>query len=218
MEQAANPRVPRKRVRRDDRQAQDELRSAAIEAALALYSAHGSAALTMRAVADAVGVSPMALYHYFANKAELLAALGEFALAELLQVSEQAIAAHAEPLARIRASTEAFIDYWERHPEHYRLVYVDAVGNPGDARRLGDSAVYRRMLQVSTALFEALAAELGAGSERVAMARDLRLAMVLGYLQASLMIRRYPWSDLPALRACVIETTLSACTACLRGG
>lgn len=41
------------------------------EAALALVSERGLEAFTMRAVADALGVTPMALYHHVKDKAEL---------------------------------------------------------------------------------------------------------------------------------------------------
>jgi hypothetical protein len=43
-----------------------------VEAAIALADAHGLDALTMRQVADALGVAPMTLYTYVPGKAELL--------------------------------------------------------------------------------------------------------------------------------------------------
>lgn len=43
-----------------------------LEAAIALADGHGLEALTMRAVADALGVAPMTLYTYVPAKAELL--------------------------------------------------------------------------------------------------------------------------------------------------
>jgi AcrR family transcriptional regulator len=210
-------KVSIKRVRRDDERAQAELRDAAVAAALALYRQHGLAGLTMRAVADAVAVSPMALYRYFANKAELLAAMGEFAIRELMQAMQPTSARPVSPQERVRATTAAFIDYWQNHPDHYRLVYIEAVGNADDARRLGGSPVYQQLLQSGTALFEALADAVGADHSRVALARDLRLSMMLGYLQASLVIRRYPWSDLAALRECLVERALQAAIECLHG-
>jgi AcrR family transcriptional regulator len=43
------------------------------DAALALVDAHGVAGFTMRAVAEALGVTPMALYHHVPDKAALAA-------------------------------------------------------------------------------------------------------------------------------------------------
>jgi AcrR family transcriptional regulator len=44
-------------------------------AAMTVADTHGAAAFTMRAVADVMEVTPMALYHYVENKAELVALL-----------------------------------------------------------------------------------------------------------------------------------------------
>ena len=50
-------------------------RDAVLNAALALFDAEGVDAVTIRRVADALGVSPMALYRHVADKDELLLAL-----------------------------------------------------------------------------------------------------------------------------------------------
>lgn len=51
-------------------------------AALAVADEHGVAGFTMRAVAEALGVTPMALYHHVADKAALVALVIEAALSE----------------------------------------------------------------------------------------------------------------------------------------
>jgi AcrR family transcriptional regulator len=51
-------------------------------AALAVADAHGISGFTMRAVADAVGVTPMALYHHVKDKAALAALLVDAAISE----------------------------------------------------------------------------------------------------------------------------------------
>jgi AcrR family transcriptional regulator len=52
------------------------------EAALAVADERGAAGFTMRAVADALGVSPMALYHHVDDKAALAALVVDAALNE----------------------------------------------------------------------------------------------------------------------------------------
>jgi len=49
-------------------------------AALAIVDEYGVAGFTMRAVADALGVTPMALYHYVSDKAALAALLVDAAI------------------------------------------------------------------------------------------------------------------------------------------
>ena len=51
-------------------------------AALAVADAHGAAGFTMRAVAEALGVTPMALYHHVEDKAALAALLVDAAIRE----------------------------------------------------------------------------------------------------------------------------------------
>jgi hypothetical protein len=54
------------------RRAQPLTRDELLDAALAIVDAEGLAALTMRRLADAVGVEAMSLYHHVANKERLL--------------------------------------------------------------------------------------------------------------------------------------------------
>jgi TetR/AcrR family tetracycline transcriptional repressor len=52
-------------------------RDKVVDAALALIDEAGADAVSMRRVADAVGVTPMALYNHFSSKSDLLSAIAE---------------------------------------------------------------------------------------------------------------------------------------------
>ena len=52
------------------------------EASLAVADEQGASGFTMRAVADHLGVTPMALYHHVTDKAGLVAVLVDEAIAE----------------------------------------------------------------------------------------------------------------------------------------
>jgi TetR/AcrR family tetracycline transcriptional repressor len=80
-------------------------RESVLEKALAIADAEGLAAVTIRRIAGEFGVTPMAMYWHFANKEELLAALGqrlwnsvevdpEASLRELLTILVEALRAH----------------------------------------------------------------------------------------------------------------------------
>lgn len=210
---------PVKRARRHSARAQLELRNAIVDAALAIYASEGLPGLTMRSIAAAVGVTPMALYRYFANKSELLQLLGEAALTELAELTRAAIARHETAVDRVRAASRAFIDYWESHPDHYQLVYVESARHlrGAEPRRLSETTVYRQTLEAATDLLAAYADALGTDRRHLALARDLRLSISLGYLQASLANTRYPWHDKLQLRECVIETIVRSTADCLCG-
>mgnify|MGYP006273951693 CR=1 FL=1 len=55
-----------------------------IEAALAYADAHGLEALTLKALGDALGASTTAVYRYFADKSDLIVALREHLLTDLV--------------------------------------------------------------------------------------------------------------------------------------
>jgi TetR/AcrR family tetracycline transcriptional repressor len=59
------------------RKPRDLTRDKLIDAALALVDKTGADAVSMRGLADAVGVTPMALYNHFSSKRDLLSAIAE---------------------------------------------------------------------------------------------------------------------------------------------
>ena len=78
------------------------IRSRILDEARELFVAQGAAAVTMRGVAARVGVTPMALYRYFASREELLAQSGLDAAgikAAILKRFGEIVAAGPRPLA-----------------------------------------------------------------------------------------------------------------------
>jgi AcrR family transcriptional regulator len=61
-------------------------RDVILEAAVALIEGGGSGALSMRRLGAALGVEGMAIYHHFANRDELLAAIGDRLLEPLHEI------------------------------------------------------------------------------------------------------------------------------------
>ena len=94
------------------------------EAALALFSEGGLDAVSMRGLSARLNISAMTPYRYFADKAELLSELWQHVLKDLYLAVSQAIEAHVEAKARLRAYIDAFLLYYEAHPDEYRLVFL----------------------------------------------------------------------------------------------
>ncbi len=110
-------------------------RSAVVAASLELADEQGLPAVTMQAVADRLGVTPMALYRHVANKADLLDGVVERILWEVpLPDPTQP---WAERLALLARGTRAAA---LRHPQVFPLLLQRAAATPG-ARRTRD-AVY----------------------------------------------------------------------------
>jgi len=83
-----------------------------VKAAIALADAEGLAALSMRRVAEAVGVSPMSLYTYVPSKAELVDLMFDRALGDTAD-PDDAVAGWRAKLAFIARERWALV---ERHP------------------------------------------------------------------------------------------------------
>jgi hypothetical protein len=114
---------------------------------------------------------------------------------------------------------DAFFSYFEANPDHYRLVFMTEQNTrPVEGTAPTSVPIYAETVAESVDLCTDLANEIGAELTHVRLACDVRRAMALGYLYAVLVNRRYPWSDLPGLRAAYIEQTVSATENCLRYG
>jgi AcrR family transcriptional regulator len=170
-------------------------------------------------VAERVGVSPMTPYRYFAGKAELLSGLW----ASVFESAHQQVLAASSQLmtgrGRLRASLDAYISYWEAHPDHYRLVYsIESVTEGGRSTLTTLAPIYKDLLEHAYATAQALADEIGATSQYVRLASDVRLVMTLGYMHVSLGHRRYPWFDQEQLRATYINQIVATMERCLLHG
>ncbi len=216
---AANDRPGHVRVRRGNVHDAEELRRAFLQAAATLFADGGLEGVSMRAVAAAVGVSPMTPYRYFADKAELLTGLWDQAAVAVWARIREATAPVTGGRARLRALVDAFLGYWEEHPDQYRLVYMtERTTRREDRSTVQASPVYAEMLAFCLSTMREFAQELGASDAHVALADETRLLMSVGYLQSTLINRRYPFGDIAALRAMFLEQILAAVERVLVGG
>lgn len=208
----------RPRVRRGSDEDHQSLRQQILAAAFAIHEREGVAALSMRTLAAEIGVSPMALYRYFASKGELLRAMWEVVLTEAQASVNAAVAAEKTARQRVRASIESFLRYWEAHPAHFRLVYMtpETMEAASSDAALTGTPAYRSAVDLAAPLIDALVAEIGGKPQRAVVARDLRMALMVGYLHARIVNTRYPWADFDALRQCTIETIAAGIEACLK--
>lgn len=207
------------RVRRGNVHDAEELRRAFLQAASTIFAEGGLEAVSMRAVAAAVGVSPMTPYRYFADKAELLTGLWDQATAALLSQVRAAVDAAPDARAKLRAHLDSWIAYWEAHPDQYRLVYMtERTTRREDRGTAQQSPVYAQLLQLAQETLRDLAREIGVSDANVVVADEVRLMMAMGFLHATMVNRRYPWSDVAKLRGVFMEETLAAVERILRHG
>ncbi|BBZ01028.1 TetR family transcriptional regulator [Mycolicibacterium chitae] len=118
-------------VKRPARRTQAErtaaTRAQLLEAARKLFATTGFGEVSTQAIVEAAGVTRGALYHQFADKAELFAAVHEQVEAELVAEVGEAVAAAAPggALAAMRVGARQFLDRCAA-PEVQQIILIDA--------------------------------------------------------------------------------------------
>ncbi len=119
------------RPRRDNRRPRSRrgeghrLREELVAAATGLLAELGDAHhLSIRAVAEAVGVTAPSIYRHFPDKQALLVAVLEERWAELYGTLADAVV--DDPFESLRAICLAYVRFAEEHPGHYRVLFSAA--------------------------------------------------------------------------------------------
>jgi AcrR family transcriptional regulator len=118
-----------------------------VAAALRVLATQGPD-LPMDAVAAEAGVTKPVLYRYFADKAALVEALGEFSSALLLDRLLPAISSDGPALARVRDAVGGYFAVIDEHPNLYWLLARQAGADGGQ----GADPVHRNKEFIATSL------------------------------------------------------------------
>jgi AcrR family transcriptional regulator len=142
------PLTRRERLRR---QTVDEI----VQAALELVDAGGAHGLSLASVGKAVGMTPPALYHYFASREALLDALVLAGYSDLgTAVATAAREAHDRPaVERLSAIAHAWRRWALDHPRRYSMLFTGSRRESVDPLE-SVSAISRSMLALVTTLQE----------------------------------------------------------------
>jgi AcrR family transcriptional regulator len=147
-----DPSQRRSRARRGEG---DRLRNEILVAAEALLIAtNDQSALSIRAIAAAVGITPPSIYLHFADRNDLLFEVCERHWRQLEHAIAAAVEGISEPIQRIRARGRAYLRFGLDNPEHYRILMMSRPDETPD--RFSDERL------AGTAGIEVIAGELGA--------------------------------------------------------
>ncbi|MBV8603784.1 MAG: TetR/AcrR family transcriptional regulator [Pelomonas sp.] len=195
------------------------MRSDLLQAAMELFAQGGVEAVSVRGVATRIGVSAMAPYRYFASRADLLHGLWRQVIGELHGHLCAATVHLDNPMARHRALIRAYFNFWELRRSEFQLVY-ETQGLEMHAKAIPqvDLLPYNAILQLGRGISADVAKALGQSATHVALATDLRVALMFGFMQANMVNRRYPWSDMAALKETCIEQIACAVERVLQEG
>jgi AcrR family transcriptional regulator len=109
------------------------------DAATRLFAEQGYEAVTLRAIAAAVGCSPMTPYRYFSNKDEIFTLVRAEAFRRFAEHTEAVAERIEDPVPRLAALGRAYIDFALSEPDSYRIMFE---------LRQGDAAEHPELLSV----------------------------------------------------------------------
>jgi AcrR family transcriptional regulator len=172
----------------------DKLRNQILDAAEKLLVDLGSdEAVSVRAIAEAVGVTPPSIYRHFADKDELVYEICERRFADFNKAMESADIP-GDPVAAIRAMGIAYLRFALDHPEHYRVLMMTA--RERDIKKKEDSQGKLAFDHLVEATQRCIDAGLCRNDDAVRMAVAL-WSGVHGLCSLLITARAFPWPAPP---------------------
>ena len=101
----------------------DDFRTSLCAVATRLFAEHGYEGVTMRALADGLGCSPMTPYRYFETKSEIFNTVRSVGAHRFADAIAKAVRSHDDHAARLRAMCLAYVDFALREPHAYRIIF-----------------------------------------------------------------------------------------------
>ena len=145
-----------------------------LESAAALLDSGGIAAVTLRAVGQASGVSHNAPYKHFKNRDSLLGALAMQEFQKLAAAFTALGQEKVQPLTKLKRALQTFSEYGRDYPSRYQLLFSD----PEIARQEGE------LQRAAMASFSAFAL-LVAGCQKAGVLPGVPTPALAGLLYAS---------------------------------
>lgn len=186
----------------------EKLRAQILEAANALLIETGDQeAVSIRAVADRVGVTPPSIYMHFADKNDLLFAVCEEHFNALDATIEKAAEGIDDPLLALHARGRAYIRFGLDNPEQYRILFMSkpaAAPEGFQEERLKGSASFDHLV---AAVEEAVAAGVFSGD-----ATQISICLwvsVHGITSLLLSHPNFPWPDIDETIDAVLRVAVS---------
>jgi AcrR family transcriptional regulator len=173
-----------------------QLRDELVAAAERLLATTGDEeAVSIRAIADAVGVSPPAIYLHFPDKDALIFEVCAARFAELDQAIEEAAAGIDDPIDALVARGKAYVRFGVEHPEQYRVLFLRrGTGRKLDADELRTTAAFGNLLGAVERAQREGKLSLGAGADAIEIGMEL-WAVAHGVTSLLIGVHDFPWPD-----------------------
>jgi AcrR family transcriptional regulator len=171
-----------------------------------LIEARDADAVSMRAIADAVGVTPGALYLHFPDKTQLILAVCERSFAAFDEVVEAAGDSTDDPIESLRRRARAYVQFGLDNPEQYRILFMGKATGTRDAFDLTTMPGSEAFQHLVDAVGRAIdSGELRPGLDPFLVATGL-WAAAHGMTSLLISLPTFPWPDVDVLVDHVCES------------
>ena len=103
-----------------------DIKSLTLKKAKELFLMQGYQNVTMRAIADAIGFSPAAIYLYYQSKDEILYEINNEGFRILYKYQKEAMDSEpGDPMRRLNVHGHAYLRFAMENPEYYKLMFVE---------------------------------------------------------------------------------------------
>lgn len=127
-----------------------------LQAAAEVVATKGVSALSLRELGRLTGVSRSAAYHYFSDKAALLARVGELGFQRLKARIAAEADGEADPVRRLRLGLAGYVAFAREDEHFFRLMFADVLDRPRADTVDGTGAVFDFSSEAALAAFTVL--------------------------------------------------------------
>lgn len=164
------------------------------ETARKLFHTEGYSTVSMRRIASEIGCSPMTLYKYYDAKIDILRTLWSDVFKELFTSLDQFVVNDADPVERLVLLSTAYVDYWLRNREEYRLVFMaDGVTQSDVSVFVDNPEIIARYDVLASSILAACPKASDADALKVKL--DALICTLHGIAHNVITISNYPWAD-----------------------
>ncbi len=182
----------------------EKIRRSILDAAAELFVKEGYENVSMRRIARKISYSPMSIYVYFRDKAELLDTICKDTFAKLIGHLAGLEGRAGDPIGNLKASLQAYVEFGLRHPHHYHLTFMTRPAEGGEGRR-----------QIGLEAFNCMRAGVRACVEHgkfrtddVELASQVLWTAVHGLTSLLITYSRFPWVPQEKLISEAIESAV----------
>ena len=171
----------------------------------------GADAVSIRAIAEAVGVTPPSIYLHFRDKGSLILAVCERHFESFDSTIEKAGASTDDPVESLRRGCRAYVRFGLENPEPYRILFMTRTDAalPGNALSGAGAQAFQHLV-------DAVQRSIDCGAFRpvdpVLAATGVWMA-VHGVTSALISMPGFPWPNVDALVDHITDTQIRGLTA-----